>query len=116
LSTAEAEKRGWIFGPQFTDKVLRDRVRCYYKTHIQNAKKRLQTMLKNPTKRSNARHLCEHWDMIHDVSSAEKATKGEGEEEHEEEGEEERSESSEEFSSPTSDAPMDVECPQSIAV
>lgn len=63
----EAQRRGWIF-PDNSDKVLRDRVRNYYKTHIQNAKKRLQTMLRNPTKKSNARHLTEHWDIIHGLT------------------------------------------------
>lgn len=64
LVRAESNRQGWLYAPCFTDKNLRDRIRCYYKTHIQNAKKRLRTMVKNPTKRANARHLCNHLDLI----------------------------------------------------
>lgn len=64
LVRAESNRQQWLFDPVFSDKSLRDRIRCYYKTHIQNAKKRLRTMVKNPTKRANARHLCAHLDMI----------------------------------------------------
>lgn len=54
---------GWTI-PTLDDEALRDRIRCYEKTHIQNAKKRLATMLKNPRKVAHARYLVHHLHLI----------------------------------------------------
>jgi hypothetical protein len=53
-----AAKHGWSF-QLFSTNDIRNRVRCYYKTHVQNCKKRLVTMLRMPLKRANVMQLME---------------------------------------------------------
>lgn len=69
LVREKAKSMGWEFNKEFgNERKVRDRIRCFFKTHIQNSKKRLRTMLKNPTKRANAKALVNHMDLMDEKS------------------------------------------------
>ncbi|GMI16604.1 hypothetical protein TrLO_g15624 [Triparma laevis f. longispina] len=66
----QAEANGWVFDPKvFDDKKIRDRIRCFFKTHIQNAKKRLKTVLKNQHKKTNENLIASARDAVEIVVS-----------------------------------------------
>ena len=64
-----ATEHGLEFDACMPDSVLRERIRKYFTTHTSNSKKRLQTMLGNPTKASNIKSLCELLEILEELNS-----------------------------------------------
>ena len=64
--TKDEEKDLTPLPADFHWKKLRDRIRCYYKIHVQNSKKRLATMLKNPSKGRNRDALMRYYELVQD--------------------------------------------------
>mmetsp|Transcript_80 Transcript_80/g.138 ORF Transcript_80/g.138 Transcript_80/m.138 type:complete len:152 (+) Transcript_80:107-562(+) len=67
LIKAAVKSHGLQFGSCFSDTILRDRIRSYYKTHMLNSKKRLMTMTANPTKPTNSKRLGELLELLEQI-------------------------------------------------
>lgn len=59
-----AERHNWTFEQSMTDKTIRDKIRCFYKTLTQNMGKRLDRRIMNPKKQKHADFLLKHESLI----------------------------------------------------